>query len=118
MTTIDHKIGCDIPVNGYIFQDEVESGKKIIYLGGDLEECERIFKYEPYMITDKRIPQLFNSYSHYLESQTESVISHEVIHLTIWDLTKSIQTCKMFDNIDALDEITGFNPPLIVGAER
>ena len=117
MTDINHKIGDGSPVNAYLLQDEVEAGKKIIYLGGDMEECERTFKHYPDKITDERIPRLFNSYSHYLESQIESVVSHEVIHLTIWSLTKSIQSCRMFDNIDALDEITGFNPPILVGAE-
>ena len=111
---IDYKVG-DVGLgSAYLYDAEVNEGKKIVYLGGNIEMCNRIMKNRPEQFLDERIPKHFSSYKGFLVSNIESVLSHESIHLTIWDLTHSMEAVKQFDNIDNRGQITG----LILGGEE
>ena len=109
---INYQTGDYETFNAYVQPQEIINGEKNIYLGGNIETLEKNFSEKPLEFRDSRI-FLFNSYSHYLETNIERIISHEIIHLTIWDLTQSMKTVEDFDNIDLPPQrsVTGFSPP-------
>ena len=85
----------------YIIRHELLSGKPVIYLGGPLEKMNNILKNEPHRIMDERVRCVDNWESHF-EMQCERMITHEWIHIIIYGLTDSEQTCRDFDNVDGM----------------
>ena len=107
---IEHKLGHIGESNAYVMPDDLLRGKRIMYFGGNMDKVTAVYNDEPERITDNRVYQ-FPSYIDYLITNTERIVSHETIHLLIYDLTKSIDTTRDYDNIDGNNEITPFTPP-------
>jgi hypothetical protein len=92
----------------YIIPDDLHAGKPVIYLGGTLEIMNRIMKNDPSRITDERVLKA-GSWERYYEARIEQLITHENIHIFIFDVTNSEETTRNFDNIDLpYDAVSGY----------
>ena len=108
MTNINHKIS---PLGergqAHLSSIELKMGVPTIYLGGDMDYYEDLIKNRPYALYHEEIAK-FPSYAEYFETNIEGILSHETIHIAIFQQTKNIHVTRDFDNIDRHEEISGF----------
>ncbi len=96
--------GKSILAHAHVKTDDLLVNDYCIYLGGDIDEQNRIHKHHPEYIKDKRILR-YQSSGEFIEAFCEGLITHEVIHLVIFDLTRELEITRDFDTIDKKDQI-------------
>jgi len=96
--------------DAYVSHKDLKNEKYVIYLGGNLEFCEHVFKTDPTRIRFEPVLE-YPSYSMYLESNIENIISHETTHLSIYKQTHDFDAVDKFDDIERADCcVSGFVP--------
>lgn len=91
--------------HAHLKPDDLRTNDYCIYLGGDLGEQDRINKDHPNYLKDKRILR-YPSVGSFLESFCVGLITHEFIHLIIFELTHSMLAVRDFDSVDVKDQIS------------
>ena len=107
---IEHRIGDKEGTStAHVNTWDLMNNNPTIYLGADLVLMEHLFKTEPHRLFQKKILE-YPSFSSYIENNIEKTISHETIHIALFYLTEDGEVSRTFDNVDGLDQITGFVP--------
>jgi len=92
--------------NAYILSSQLILGRPVIYLGGNIEEMDKLMKYSPDLVINPKIFD-YETRADYLTDEAESIITHEVLHIVLYKTSGSIHVTRSFDDIDRCKVISG-----------
>jgi len=91
------------PFPGSVKMLEWSTGKRIIHIGGDVEEADKILKQK---IFTQKYTHNFNSFNELCENHLIPTITHETLHVLIMDVVGWDK--DTLDNVDSENEICAY----------